>query len=204
MLGKSCFAPFLQAITVVSCLDSLNVASTRVGKESSGISCDFPSCGLCRRMRRGGRVRLLEEFSFSSEVLHTNNRRESSSIGKEGAIVVRGDSPKVGIFEISTSLVLEGGVGIARKDRSLSLTGCSVSLEKRSSTSRPGRWQCVRLFSSFIVECRYLNRGMSGGERFERSSAASDGYGGYGEPGPSPTSRLCRLPLHSSWERGSA
>mmetsp|Transcript_15550 Transcript_15550/g.35996 ORF Transcript_15550/g.35996 Transcript_15550/m.35996 type:complete len:245 (-) Transcript_15550:511-1245(-) len=124
-----------------SCRDPWAVTCVSVGSDSSSIACLFPRRCFCGRMRSVGSTGLLfsPKFSFPYPVSPTNNRRESSSQGKIGATVVRGDSPKDGILVFSTSLKLDVGVGIAKKERSLSLSCCSLFPEKRSNTGRPGK-----------------------------------------------------------------
>jgi len=94
-----------------SCRVSRRVTSARVGMDNSSISCFVPNLycwGLDVRMRREGR-------GFPSSFSNTRER-------KKGANVVRGDRPKDGIF---VSIMLEEGVGMAKKDRSF--WGCCCS-----------------------------------------------------------------------------
>jgi len=115
-----------------SCRDPWAVTCAGVGSDSSSIACLFPRRCFSGRMRRVGSIGLLfsPKFSFPYPISPRNNWRESSSRGNIGATVVRGDRP--------TSLKLDVGVGIAKKERSLSLSCCSLFLEKRSNTGRPG------------------------------------------------------------------
>lgn len=95
------------------------LSSDDVGKVNSPISFRIPNRVLDGRMLRVGRGRLLLPlFSFSSEAL---SRRESKNSGMRGARVVRGDKSKEGTLCLLARMLLsEGGVGMARKDRSSS------------------------------------------------------------------------------------
>lgn len=92
-------------------------------------------------MRREGRSLLDDDeeecsFSFSFSVWTPKSQWESCSSGKRGANVVRGDRPNVGMLSLFMLLEWEGGVGIAKKERSF--PDCSLLLlSNRSKIGRP-------------------------------------------------------------------
>lgn len=90
-----------------------------VGKVNSPITFLIPNRALEGRIRKEGRgLLLLHLFSFSSKTL---SRRESKNSGMRGARVVRGDKSNEGTLDLLDSIVFsDGGVGIAKKDRSSS------------------------------------------------------------------------------------
>lgn len=121
-----------ERLTGVDC--SIVLTSANVGRDNSSIRALFSDRRLrVGRMRRAGR-RLRDEI-FSLLLGKPKSRHDSMSSGRRGTRVVLGDRPKVGIASLSVSLVEEGGVGIAKKDKSSS--SLSLLLSKRFKTGRP-------------------------------------------------------------------
>ena len=113
------------------------VISASVGRHNSSTSGLRLLRALEGRMRRLGRRLRDERISFL--LRKPRSWHDSKSSGRRGARVVRGDRPYVGIVSLSVSKLVEGGVGIAKKDRSFS--GFSVTsftlLSNRSNIGCP-------------------------------------------------------------------
>lgn len=111
------------------------VISASVGRHNSSLGGLRLLRVLEGRMRRVG----IRDERISFSLRKPKSWHDSKSSGRRGARVVRGDRPYVGIVSLSVSKLVEGGVGIAKKDRSFS--GCSVTsfplLSNRFNTGCP-------------------------------------------------------------------
>lgn len=139
-----------------------------VGRDRSSIICLRPiRCfrALIGRLRRKGNCLFEDKFSFSSG----NAGKGSKSSGKRGAKVVRGESPKVGM--VSFSLATDGGVGIARKDKSCR-DGLLSMRSNRSKTGRPVVKRSFWCVASF--EGLYESRGIRGGDSWDLRKASME------------------------------